>query len=131
MRFLFTFKGGWKTKARWLALLVLVAAIANPEVRAFLLLVDVIGVEVVALLVLAWAKSLLPFVSLYGRVTFQYVGAVCRPLFRALFAILLGALPREGVRLLAYHVVLHCLVGARSLAGHWAGMPERDGAANA
>ena len=68
-------KSGWGTALGVVAIFVALALVANPELRAFLLLTDSLGFELVAVLIATQFRSLL-YASLPASTSI--VGSLCR-----------------------------------------------------
>lgn len=99
-------KPNWKTKSKWLAVALALLVVANPEVRALLLLVDAIGIEVVALLLITQARIWLPMLSYGVAGAWQFARPLIWRFAALIVTVLSGALPREGLRLIVAHSAL-------------------------
>lgn len=89
-------KLSWNSKLAVVALALGLLLVANPEIRALLLLVDAIGLEAIVFLVLVQARSLAPAV-----VTATRLGAemLCPVLLNAAHAVLYVFIGLLGSRL--------------------------------
>jgi len=107
-------KTGWTVRAGWLCVILALLVVANPELRALLLLADAIGLEVLFFLCFTQIRAGLPWVPFalevlglamvpVGRVAGQVIGAM---------AVLI--LPSQVMRGAAAQVARLVLVSARA-----------------
>jgi hypothetical protein len=108
-------KTGWTARAGWLCVILALLVVANPELRALLLLADAIGLEVLLFLCFTQIRAGLPWVPFALDVLglgVAPVGRVAGQLIRAMTVLIL---PSQVMRGAAAQVARLGLVSARAL----------------
>ena len=107
-------KTGWTVRAGWLCVILALLVVANPELRALLLLADAIGLEVLLFLCVTQIRAGLPWVPFALAVlglAVRPVGRVAGQVMRAMAVLIL---PSQVMRGAAAQVVRLGLVSARA-----------------
>jgi hypothetical protein len=118
-------KFNWKAKSLGVTVLVLLLVVLNPEIRAFLMLLDFLGADFVLLLLAGYIGRYWPIFVAYLRPVLTRLARGLSSVLRSLRFIAYGLLPREAqwaqidsigiVGSVAARVVMGCLkVGVAS-----------------
>jgi hypothetical protein len=89
-------KINWKTRSLGVTLLVLLVVVLNPEIRAFLLLLDFLGADLVLLLLGGYASQYWPIFVVHLRPVLGYFARCLSSVSKSLRLIAYGLLPREA-----------------------------------
>ena len=95
--------------------LIVLAIVSNPELRAFLLLAESVGVEVVVLMFVTQARILKPWIAAALAMAWPRVAPLALQISRLVLALLLSVLPLETLRVAAVQCVVAWVVGIRCL----------------
>ena len=107
-------KTGWTVRAGWLCVILALLVVANPELRALLLLADAIGLEVLLFLCVTQVRAglpLVPFALAVLGLAVRPVGRVAGQVMRAMAVLIL---PSQVMRGAAAQVARLGLVSARA-----------------
>lgn len=104
-------KRNWKSLAGAFVIAALLILVINPELRAFLLLADLIGIETVFLLFATQLRANWPLIAGYSRVAAKSFGRITIRMLDATRWWVQGLLPPKGVWLTAEAVGIMCFSG--------------------
>lgn len=90
-------KFNWKTKSLAIAIVVLLVVVGNPELRAFLLILDFLGADLVILLLGGYLHHYWPLVVCHLQPLFARIASGASWVFRSLRWIGYGLLPRDSL----------------------------------
>ena len=96
----------WKARSVAIALLLLLVLVCNPELRAFLLILDFLGADLVVLLFGAYINHYWPSIAFYLRPVSVFVANGARSACKTLRWIAYGLHPRDGQWAHIDHIVL-------------------------
>ena len=109
-------KRSWKSLAGAFVVVALLILVINPELRAFLLLVDLIGIETVLLLFATQLRANWPLIAGNSRAAATLFGRIKNRMLDATRWWVQGLLPPKGVWLTAEAVGIMCFSGLLRLA---------------
>ena len=104
-------KRNWKSLAGAFAIAALLILVINPELRAFLLLADLIGIETVFLLFATQLRANWPLIAGYSRVAEKSFGRITIRMLDGTRWWVQGLLPPKGMWLTAEGVGVMCFSG--------------------
>lgn len=89
-------KFNWKIKSVAITILALLVLVGNPELRAFLLVLDFLGADLVLLLLGGYINRYWPVIVFHLRSVMGFVASGASPVWKALRWIAYGLHPRDG-----------------------------------
>lgn len=99
-------KLNWKSKSLAVAIVVLLVVAGNPELRAFLLILDFLGADLVLLLVGGYLHHYWPMVVCYLKPLFAQITSSANGVLRWLRWIAYGLIPRDSLWVNMDHFVI-------------------------
>jgi hypothetical protein len=86
----------WKTKTLSIAVVLLLILVLNPEVRAILLVIDYLGVDLVLLLLSGYVSRYWSVIAYYAHAALAFIGVRATHILKRLRWIGYGLHPREA-----------------------------------
>ena len=100
-------------------MVIVLAIVSNPEVRASLLLTESIGVEVVVLMFVTHARIVKPWIAAVLAVAWNSAATIALQISRLVLGLLLSALSSESLRIAAGQWVIAGVIGTRCWVSRW------------
>lgn len=111
----------WKTKSLATTIVMLLLLVLNPEMRAFLLVLEFLGADLVLLLLGGYVNHYWPVVVCYVRPVIGLVSSGASSILKLLRWVAYGLHPRDGQWAHIDHVGIVGGVAARIALGHLRG----------
>jgi hypothetical protein len=89
-------KRNWKARSLGVAVLAMLLVVLNPEIRAFLMLLDFLGADVFLLLLGAYVSQYGPILVTHLRPVFECLARNLSSVLKFLRFVAYGLLPREA-----------------------------------
>jgi hypothetical protein len=89
-------KFNWKAKSLGVTVLVLLLVVLNPEIRAFLMLLDFLGADLLLLLLGGYISQYWPILVSHLRPVFECLARDLSSVLKSLRFVAYGLLPREA-----------------------------------
>jgi hypothetical protein len=99
-------KRNWKTKSLAVTIVALLIVVSNPELRAFMLILDFLGADLVLLLVGGYLHHYWPMVVCHLKPVFARTTAIANSLCKSLRWIAYGLIPRDSLWVNMDHFVV-------------------------
>jgi hypothetical protein len=110
-------KINWKARSLGVTLLVLLVMVLNPEIRAFLLLLDFLGADLVLLLLGGYVSQYWPIFVAHLRPVLGCLAKRLSSVLKSLRLIAYGLLPREAQWAQIDHIGIAGSVATRIVLG--------------